>query len=84
MADKKTVWDFVESHYPDYYSSDEITLADDLQKIMDNEIEPNSAAEDYFIEYCDEDINIAKEHYYKVHFNIFYKTIENFLKTINR
>ena len=34
----ETPWDFVQKFYPDYHRSDEIALADDLQKLLDEEI----------------------------------------------
>ena len=37
MANTKTVWDFVEEHYPNYYSSDDIALSDDLSKLVNGE-----------------------------------------------
>lgn len=33
----KTTWDFVEKYYPNYYSCSDITLSDDLKKILDGE-----------------------------------------------
>ena len=38
------VWDFVEKWYPNYSSDAEITLNDDLAKIIDNEWEYESTA----------------------------------------
>ena len=35
----ETTWDFVEKYYPDYYQSEEITLSDDLEKILKEEWE---------------------------------------------
>lgn len=34
----KDIWDFVEANYPNYSSSDEILLNEDLQKIVEGDI----------------------------------------------
>lgn len=38
MENLKTVWDFVENFYPNYYSCDDIAENDDLHKIVDGEL----------------------------------------------
>jgi hypothetical protein len=46
MSDNNlSVWAFVEEHYPNYSTCDEIAFSDDLQKILDGEIDPDSGAE---------------------------------------
>ena len=67
----ESVWDFVVKYYPGYYQSDKIALADDLQKIMYDEVEEGSNAEQYYINECDENMEIAIEHYNRVHREIY-------------
>lgn len=38
MENLKSVWDFVERYYPNYYLSSDILYNEDLQKITDREI----------------------------------------------
>lgn len=40
----KTVWDFVEKNYPKYHGCSDIALADDLEKILDNEMSEGDSA----------------------------------------
>lgn len=37
---KKVVWDFIEEWLPNYSSSEEVALVNDLQKLVDEEFEP--------------------------------------------
>lgn len=76
------VWEFVEKYYPNYYSSGDILLADDLQKIIDGEAETGSSAEEYFINTCDENKEVVLEQYIRVHKHIYEKAIEGYLKSL--
>ena len=76
------VWDFVEKHHPNYYSDNEIALADDLQKIIDGEAETGSSAEEYFVNTCDENMEVVKERYNEVHRSIYEKAIEGYLESL--
>ena len=40
----ESAWDFVERYYPKYHNCDLIAESDDLQKIVDNELEPDSCS----------------------------------------
>jgi hypothetical protein len=50
------VWNFVSTFYPNYQTSSEITLADDLQKIMDNEVDRGSGAEELLHDRCENSV----------------------------
>ena len=76
------VWEFVEKYHPKYYSDNEIAIADELQKIVDGEVEEGSCAEDYFINTCDENMEVVKEKYNKVHRSIYEKAIEGYLESL--
>jgi hypothetical protein len=83
MPDKEkvthTAWDFVEKYYPNYYSSDTIARADDLSKIINDEVDKGSDAEDLFINEFDENKEVAKQEYNRIHVEIYEDAIENFL-----
>ena len=40
----KTIFDFVEKYYPNYYSCEEITRSNDLQKLVDREFKEGDDA----------------------------------------
>jgi len=76
----ETSWDFVEKYYPNYTSSDEISLADDLSKLTHGEI--NGDAETMLNEEYGGDINNPKiqADYDRIHVEIYETAIENFIK----
>lgn len=77
-------WRFVEMYYPDYHRSDFIALADDLQKLMDEEV--NGAAEEKLINDYENDIDNPqiKIDYNEVHEQIYRVAIENFLESFKQ
>jgi len=80
--DIKTVWDFVTAYFPNYYNSDLIALANDLQKIIDEEAEPESDAHDYFVNECNENMVTAKEHYEETHRRVYEMAIGEYLQLL--
>jgi len=80
--DIKTVWDFVTAYFPNYYNSDLIALANDLQKIIDEEAEPESDAHNYFVNECNENMVTAKEHYEKTHRRVYEMAIGEYLQLL--
>jgi hypothetical protein len=76
--EKPNAWDFVEQHYPNYYSSDLIAYADDLCKIINGEAEENSDAYKIF-ETFDFNKDIAQAEYDRVHKEIYEEAIKQFL-----
>ena len=71
-------WDFVELHYPNYSSSDQIAYADDLQKIVDGEL--NGDALKIFNKEFGGNALLAKEMYNKVYREIYEVAIISFLE----
>ena len=77
----KTVWDFIEQYYSNYYSSNEIAHNDDLCKLVNKEQEPGSVAEKLLKEKYNDDINNPNIliDYNKSLIDIYEKAIKNFL-----
>lgn len=79
MENKFIVWDFVEKYYPDYYRSDEIALADNLQKLLDEEV--NGDAEELLKKEYNN--NLKNPHiqldYDSLHKEIYEKAIQGFI-----
>jgi hypothetical protein len=75
----KSAWDFVEKFYPDYYSSNDIARADDLQKLLDGEV--NGNAEKILNEEYGGDIDNPqiKIDYTELHHDIYIVAIEEFI-----
>lgn len=72
----ETPWDFVAKFYPNYYSSDEIALADDLSKLLNGEINGDAETmlnEDYGGDIKNPQIQID---YDRVHREIYEAAIE--------
>jgi len=88
MAQLKTAWDFVEAHYPNYHSSNEIAHSDDLAKLIDDDYtddEHDHAANLLRIEYGGDVKNPKiQADYNEVMVNIYEKAIENFLTSANK
>ena len=79
----ETTWDFVEKYYPDYHRSEEITLSDDLEKILKEEWEEGDSSHTILVEYYNndpKDENIGID-YCLVMSRIYEKSIENYIKT---
>ena len=83
MNEKKSVWDFVEAYYPNYSSSGEIAIADELQKIIDKEDEEGSMARDYFVHDCNSDMNEVVRQYEYTHHEIYRKAIQGYIDQLN-
>jgi len=79
----KSVWEFVEAYYPNYTSSGQIALADELQKIIDNEDEEGSLAREYLDNECDGNRIVALEHYEAIHRNIYEDAIQGYIDQLN-
>ena len=79
------IWGFVEDHYPKYSSSVEIAIANDLDKIVQNECEKNEddSAYMYFVNSCDENMTIAWEQYNAVHCRIYETAIRYYMEKLN-
>lgn len=91
-----TDWTFVECYYPNYHSCDTIKESNDLQKIIDNEAEPDdelyaSILESAYlnnIKSSEEELknivyNIANDRLNAVNSIIYQKVIEGFINHFN-
>lgn len=76
------VWGFVERYYPNYYNAQEIADADDLQKIIDDEMEEGSAAYTSWIEEYEEDMSCVKQDYEAIHRSVYEKAIQGYLDSL--
>ena len=82
----KTSWDFVETYYPDYYRSEEITLSNDLVKIITKEWEEGDSSHTLLIEEYNNDPtnpHIMSD-YSEVMRIIYKKSINNYLKNLTK
>jgi len=59
-----------------------IKTINDLQKIIDEEAEPESDAHDYFVNECNENMVTAKEHYEETHRRIYEMAIGGYLQSL--
>lgn len=77
--EQATVWDFVTKYYPDYYHAQRIADADDLEKLIHNEV--NGDAETQLHEDYDGDIKNPQIQidYDEIHSTIYAMSIERFL-----
>jgi hypothetical protein len=78
--DDVNVWDFIEKYYPNYTSSYEIALSNDLHKIVNDEVENGSHAHKILTEECYGDKDAAQKWLYEVDASIYEKAIEAYLK----
>ena len=78
----ESAWDFVVKYYPNYYSSNDIARADDLQKLLDGEV--NGCAEKILNEEYDGDIDNPQIQidYTALHHDIYIVAIEEYLTKI--
>jgi hypothetical protein len=92
----ENIWNFVEKFYPNYSSSDEILHNDDLLKLLEEEAETDSGAEDIFnsirqelidlfgTEPCQEEIiKVAEQRYADSLVQIYEKAIKGYFLTLN-
>jgi len=81
----KSVWDFVEAFYPNYYSSDEIARNDDLQKLSDEEHQDGDDADKLLDKEYEGDINNGWIEIDLTESNakIFKKAIEGYIEELN-
>lgn len=82
-----TAWDFVEKHYPDYYSCDEIAYSDDLSKVINGEMQEGDNSMELWESTLEANngneqdaMKQIKESYEMIMFVIYEKAIENFIK----
>lgn len=78
----ESVWEFVEEYFPNYSNSDLIALADDLEKIVNENAEPDSDAHEYFVTECRESLVTAKEHHEATHRRVYEMAIEGYIKSL--
>ena len=76
----RTGWSFVEEHYPNYHSSDEIAHNGDLQKLLDEEQEDGDCADELLQKEYGGDIYNPhiKQDYNQSMVDIYEAAIENF------
>jgi hypothetical protein len=74
-------WRFVERWYPRYHSSPKITLADDLQKIIDDEEEEGSDAHRLWMEDYQQDLDKVWKDYNKLHVEIYEEAIKAYIES---
>ena len=82
----KTAWDFVEKYYPDYHRSEEISLSDDLEKIINEEWEEGDSSHNILVEQYMNDPknpNIYTD-YCLVMGLIYERSINNYLKNLTK
>lgn len=77
MNTLKSAWDFVSEYYPNYYSSDLIAYADDLQKILDGEI--NGYAKERWINTFNKNEDAVQAEWNRVHAEIYEAAIEAYI-----
>ena len=81
MGTTKTAWDFVEAHYPNYSSSDEIAENEDLSKLVNGFYEDGDDAHKLLLEEYGGEITNPQ---IKIDYNeslvkIYEEAIENYL-----
>ena len=88
----KTIWDFVESYYPNYSSSDEILHNEDLLKLIEGQVDTgadsiyNEIREElliFDIEPREEEIlGLAQQRYSESLVSIYEQAIQGYLETL--
>ena len=79
-TDTSDTWEFVEKHYPNYCSDDDIALIDDLFKILNGECESGDDASRLFYEKYQSNYALVFDDYRALLLNIYIKSIRNFSK----